>query len=229
MLCAPVAGLVVGLAAAALGVAADAARRRSAARRRGRACAVPAALTRGLHLDGLADTADGLGSGKPAEDALRIMKQSDIGPFGVITLVFALLAQVAALAELYARLVGPRRARRRRLGDSPPGSRSPWPRAPASRRPGPRAWARRSPGRCRVRGALLAAAAVTGAPPGLRAPLARRTAPCAARRPPSSPPAPPPNSCCATASAASAESPATSSAALAETAATAALVVLTLG
>ncbi|MFD0025112.1 adenosylcobinamide-GDP ribazoletransferase [Streptomyces sp. NPDC058382] len=63
--------------------------------------AVPAALTRGLHLDGLADTADGLGSGKPAEDALRIMKQSDIGPFGVITLLLVLLAQVAALQELY--------------------------------------------------------------------------------------------------------------------------------
>ncbi|NEC72485.1 adenosylcobinamide-GDP ribazoletransferase, partial [Streptomyces rochei] len=63
--------------------------------------AVPAVLTRGLHLDGLADTADGLGSGKPAEDALRIMKQSDIGPFGVLTLVFALLAQVAALAQVY--------------------------------------------------------------------------------------------------------------------------------
>lgn len=29
------------------------------------------------------------------------MKQSDIGPFGVITLVFVLLAQVAALAQLY--------------------------------------------------------------------------------------------------------------------------------
>ena len=57
----------------------------------------------GLHLDGLADTADGLGSGKPAEDALRIMKQSDIGPFGVITLLFVLLAQVAALCELYGR------------------------------------------------------------------------------------------------------------------------------
>ncbi|NEC37257.1 adenosylcobinamide-GDP ribazoletransferase, partial [Streptomyces rubrogriseus] len=63
--------------------------------------AVPAVLTRGLHLDGLADTADGLGSGKPAEDALRIMKQSDIGPFGVLTLLFTLLAQVAALAQAY--------------------------------------------------------------------------------------------------------------------------------
>ncbi|MGW7369428.1 adenosylcobinamide-GDP ribazoletransferase [Streptomyces sp. NPDC054841] len=101
MLCAPLAGLVVGLCAAAIGglllllgagplLAATG------------SAAVPAVLTRGLHLDGLADTADGLGSGKPAEDALRIMKQSDIGPFGVITLIFVLLAQVAALHELYA-------------------------------------------------------------------------------------------------------------------------------
>ncbi|MGW7258562.1 adenosylcobinamide-GDP ribazoletransferase [Streptomyces sp. NPDC054834] len=100
MLCAPLAGLVVGVCAATLGVlllllgagpllAAVA------------TAAVPAALTRGLHLDGLADTADGLGSGKPAEDALRIMKQSDIGPFGVLTLVLVLLAQVAALAQAY--------------------------------------------------------------------------------------------------------------------------------
>ncbi|MEU8571616.1 adenosylcobinamide-GDP ribazoletransferase [Streptomyces pathocidini] len=64
--------------------------------------AVPAALTRGLHLDGLADTADGLGSGRPAADALRIMKQSDIGPFGVITLLLVLLAQTAAISQLYA-------------------------------------------------------------------------------------------------------------------------------
>ncbi|MFB7510487.1 adenosylcobinamide-GDP ribazoletransferase, partial [Streptomyces broussonetiae] len=33
--------------------------------------------------------------------ALRIMKQSDIGPFGVITLVLTLLAQIAVLAQLY--------------------------------------------------------------------------------------------------------------------------------
>ncbi|MEU3546568.1 adenosylcobinamide-GDP ribazoletransferase [Streptomyces longwoodensis] len=100
MLGAPVAGLVVGAGSAGLGLlllllgagpllAAVA------------SVAVPAALTRGLHLDGLADTADGLGSGRPAEDALRIMKQSDIGPFGVLTLVLVLLAQVAALAQIY--------------------------------------------------------------------------------------------------------------------------------
>lgn len=100
MLCAPLVGVVLGLGAGLLGVlllflgagpllAAVA------------TAAVPAVLTRGLHLDGLADTADGLGSGKPAEDALRIMKQSDIGPFGVITLLFVLFAQVAALAQLY--------------------------------------------------------------------------------------------------------------------------------
>lgn len=58
-----------------------------------------ALLTRGLHLDGLADLADGLGSGKPADQALEIMKKSDIGPFGVMTLVLTLLIQVAALAE----------------------------------------------------------------------------------------------------------------------------------
>ncbi|MEV2266265.1 adenosylcobinamide-GDP ribazoletransferase [Nonomuraea africana] len=56
-------------------------------------------LTRALHLDGLADLADGLGSGKPAAQALDIMKKSDIGPFGVVTLVLTLLAQAAALAE----------------------------------------------------------------------------------------------------------------------------------
>jgi adenosylcobinamide-GDP ribazoletransferase len=100
MLCAPAAGLAVGVAAAAVGLlllllGAGAPLAAVAT------VAVPAALTRGLHLDGLADTADGLGSAKPAEDALRIMKQSDIGPFGVLTLVLALLAQVAALAQAY--------------------------------------------------------------------------------------------------------------------------------
>ncbi|MFF2653415.1 adenosylcobinamide-GDP ribazoletransferase [Streptomyces sp. NPDC058045] len=100
MLCAPLAGLVVGLCAAALGgllLALGSGPLLAAVA----SVAVPAALTRGLHLDGLADTADGLGSAQAPEAALRIMRQSDIGPFGVLTLVLTLLAQTAALDRLY--------------------------------------------------------------------------------------------------------------------------------
>nr|BFD90613.1 adenosylcobinamide-GDP ribazoletransferase [Kitasatospora sp. Xyl93] len=96
MVTAPVVGLVLGALAAAAG--ALVAWRAGGPLGAVAAVAVLAGLTRGLHLDGLADVADGLGSGKPAEDALRVMKQSDIGPFGVLTLVLVLLAQVAALA-----------------------------------------------------------------------------------------------------------------------------------
>ncbi|HEX4091418.1 MAG TPA: adenosylcobinamide-GDP ribazoletransferase [Trebonia sp.] len=64
------------------------------------AIALLALLTRCLHLDGLADTADGLGSGAPAARALEIMRQSDIGPFGVVTLIFVLGADVASLGAL---------------------------------------------------------------------------------------------------------------------------------
>ncbi|MEU9074291.1 adenosylcobinamide-GDP ribazoletransferase [Kitasatospora sp. NPDC048538] len=100
MTAAPLVGLVLGALAA--GAGALVAWRAGGALGAVTAVGVLAALTRGLHLDGLADVADGLGSGKPAEDALRIMKQSDIGPFGVLTLLLVLLAQVAALAGQFA-------------------------------------------------------------------------------------------------------------------------------
>ena len=57
-------------------------------------------LTRGLHLDGLADTADALGSGKPAEQALQIARKSDIGPFGVLVLIFSIIASTSSLCAI---------------------------------------------------------------------------------------------------------------------------------
>ena len=98
MTLAPVAGLLVGAAAAAVLVVSG---WLGFGPLLGAALAVGATalLTRGLHLDGLADLADGLGSGRPATEALAIMKKSDVGPFGVVTLVLTLAVQVAAIAE----------------------------------------------------------------------------------------------------------------------------------
>lgn len=61
------------------------------------AVAASAAATRALHLDGPADLADGLGSRRPAEGPLAVMRRSDVGPFGLVTLVLVLLAQVGTL------------------------------------------------------------------------------------------------------------------------------------
>ncbi|MDK3255790.1 adenosylcobinamide-GDP ribazoletransferase [Blastococcus capsensis] len=61
-----------------------------------------ALLTRGLHLDGAADLADGLGSGRPAEQALAIMRRPEVGAFAVVALVGTLLVQVAALSAVLA-------------------------------------------------------------------------------------------------------------------------------
>lgn len=45
-------------------------------------------MTGGLHLDGLADTCDGVFSGRDRERMLEIMKDSRIGSFGVLSMLF---------------------------------------------------------------------------------------------------------------------------------------------
>jgi len=62
--------------------------------------AVLAILTGGLHLDGLADAADGLLSPHAGARRLEIMRDSRIGSFGAVALLLVLAGDVAALAGL---------------------------------------------------------------------------------------------------------------------------------
>jgi adenosylcobinamide-GDP ribazoletransferase len=107
MLVAPFVGALLGLAAA---VALDGARLTSLGGREavsadllGAALAlvVLAWLTRAIHLDGLADTADGLGVKGDDDDArerrLEVMRRPDVGAFGVVAVVLVLLVDAAAL------------------------------------------------------------------------------------------------------------------------------------
>jgi|UniRef100_A0A7C5ALF0 adenosylcobinamide-GDP ribazoletransferase len=57
-------------------------------------------LTRGLHLDGLADTLDGLGGGRTREARLAIMKDSRLGAFGALGLILVLLLKYTFLVAL---------------------------------------------------------------------------------------------------------------------------------
>jgi adenosylcobinamide-GDP ribazoletransferase len=99
-LCFPVVGAALGALLAALGTLL------------GRALPAPlvavlvvaagALATGALHLDGLADTADGFGGGRDAEHALRIMKDHAVGAYGATALFLALLVKAAALQALFA-------------------------------------------------------------------------------------------------------------------------------
>src|SRR3954462_2163107 len=96
---APLVGALLGAVLAALlaGLTAAGAPRLLAA---GVTVAAGALLTRGLHLDGLADTVDALGSYRRGAEALAVMKKQDIGPFGVAAITLTLLLQTAAVAAL---------------------------------------------------------------------------------------------------------------------------------
>lgn len=97
----PLAGLAVaalaclpGAAALALGLPATVAA--------GLVLGAQAMLTGAMHEDGLADMADGLWGGMTRERRLEIMKDSRIGSYGVLALVFGIGLRWSALAPLIA-------------------------------------------------------------------------------------------------------------------------------
>lgn len=70
------------------------------------AVALLALGSRGLHLDGLADTSDGLAASYDRERALQIMRTGDVGPAGAATLLLTLALQIACATSLLANNAG---------------------------------------------------------------------------------------------------------------------------
>ncbi len=64
------------------------------------ALAATALASRALHLDGLADLADGLTAGHDPERSLAVMRKGDVGPAGIAILVLVLLVDASCLATL---------------------------------------------------------------------------------------------------------------------------------
>lgn len=57
-------------------------------------------ITGGIHLDGLADTVDGLCSGGNKERVLKVMRDSRVGTMGVLAIIFSLLLKFFSLQEM---------------------------------------------------------------------------------------------------------------------------------
>ena len=70
------------------------------------AIGLTALMTGALHEDGLADTADGFGSGRDKARMLEIMKDSRIGSYGTIAMVLSFALRATALASLIITLPG---------------------------------------------------------------------------------------------------------------------------
>jgi len=95
----PVVGAGLGALAGALAAGLDA--RLSALLAAALAVSLDALLTGAIHLDGLADTADGLGA-PTRERALEVMREPAIGAFGATALGLDLVVKTAAVAAVLA-------------------------------------------------------------------------------------------------------------------------------
>lgn len=98
MVLAPVVGILLGGIAAGVVAAAEWVRADAPILTAVLGLAALVIFSGGLHLDGLADTADALGSRRDRGTMLAIMRTGDIGPFGVTAIVLMLLIDTAALA-----------------------------------------------------------------------------------------------------------------------------------
>jgi len=94
----PVIGAVVGLLSAAVFVLVGAVSNSWLAAVA--ATATLALLTGALHLDGLADSADGLFAGGDVARRLEVMRDPRLGSFGTVAIVLVMLGEVAAIAAM---------------------------------------------------------------------------------------------------------------------------------
>jgi adenosylcobinamide-GDP ribazoletransferase len=96
---APVVGLLLGAVAAGIGYGATLLG--APALLAGLLAVAALALsTRGMHVDGFADTVDGLGCYGPPERALAVMRDGGAGPFAVIALIITVGAQAVCIGAL---------------------------------------------------------------------------------------------------------------------------------